>query len=784
MKLRFSKIILIIYFLFKSWATYSQNFIWAREGAGDGQSHYSNSFDYSVTNDEEGNVYTSGSFVGKMKFDSVTLNSFGICDVFISKYNSKGELIWIIQDGGISNDIPKSICYDRSGNIYVVGEFEATATFGSTTFTESNMIASAFIVKYDTSGNFIWAKEIAADYPTSTTIYFSSINVDDFGNVLLGGSKNGSGTSIFGTIPISDKGGFTAKYDSSGTALWVSMGIENFCQVTSIIADHAGNYYATGSFGSWVIPAPGTQAIFGTVSIYSHAYSDIFLVKYNSNGQTIWAERLSSGWYIDAGRDLGVDSLNNIYLCGVLSDSVGSGKSGFMISKYDSSGNLYWRKTATGGGTIRSISVNRAGDIYFTGALDGSMILNGDTLIANVQSIITGKMDANGNTVWIISNNAQNSCQSGDISTTAQGNSFVTGSFNPCIRFGSEVLMGLEDRPNLFITMLNDTFIIPIHNNLIRGNIYNDTNNNCIKEVGEMDLAGFSVMAQPGNYFAVTDSSGNYSLLVDSGIYSVSQLIPLSHSLNAIEVCPGFNNPYTIIATSSNAVYSGNDFADNTVYCPVLNVDIMIPIDQICCDMEHQLNMIIYNYGLIPSYSTQLSLTFSSAFIPQSSVPGWTSYMPGDTTMLINVGTILPKSSTTLSVTDSVKCYFPDPGSLPYMHFARVSPINSCNLSDTIYCSDTLNENIFSCWWSISEADKFRKMTLSPNPSSGTVTLTGVEHESLLEIFDVNSRIIYRASINMNTKAINLGLESEGVYFYKILNPGGQSESGVLIIHR
>ena len=48
-------------------------------------------------------------------------------------------------------------------------------------------------------------------------------------------------------------------------------------------------------------------------------------------------------------------------------------------------------------------------------------------------------------------------------------------------------------------------------------NIYNDFNSNCIKEPGEDSITGFSVMAQPGNYFAVSDINGNYELNVKFG---------------------------------------------------------------------------------------------------------------------------------------------------------------------------------------------------------------------------------------------------------------------------
>jgi len=781
MKIITKNLFLLIIPLFISSISFSQNFIWSRGGIGDGEAHYGTPSIHCVTNDEKGSVYTAGAFVDKMQFGTTLLTSYttGLADVFISKYDSRGNLKWVIQDGGISEDKPMAICYNY-GYIYIVGQFQQTATFGSTTFNEVTGIASSFIVKYDTTGNFIWARTISGNFSSETTAYIYSINADDSGNIIMGGMKYGHATTLFDTIAIIDQGGFTTKYDSSGHALWVSMGIcdVGIC-VNSVIADHAGNYYSTGRIGNYLFTG-STPAVFGTDTIYSHAYTDIFLAKYNSEGMPIWAQSIGNGWYMDEGNDLAVDSLNNIYLAGSLDDSVFGKHLDFMISKYDPTGNLIWMKN-TSGAYCRAISADKTGNIYFTGNLNGSFILNNDTLVPQQTSIVAGKLDLNGNTIWITINSNIEWNSPSDISVSPQGNSFITGNFISSVRFGQDLLMGLEYRPNLFITMLNDTSIIPTHNNLIKGNIFNDIDNNCIKDAGENGIVGYSVMAQPGNIFAVSDIDGNYTLRTDSGAYAVSQLLPVSHSVNASQICPALNGSYTVNAFSSNTIYTGYDFADNVSDCPVINISFGNQQGSILCDNFIQTNITITNYGLVFADNIQLTVEFSSAFIPVSSSPAWSSYVPGDTTLIFNLGTIPPNSFSSITINDSVTCTNSNYLWIPYVHYASITPVNSCTPSDSSYCTDTLIESYFIPV-GLSNTLNENAISVYPNPSNGKFIFKGLKKENRIEIYDITGRLIYQIFSNENFQTIDLKDKDKGIYIYRITNTEKELQHGKILL--
>ncbi len=63
--------------------------------------------------------------------------------------------------------------------------------------------------------------------------------------------------------------------------------------------------------------------------------------------------------------------------------------------------------------------------------------------------------------------------------------------------------------------------------NIIKGNIQQDLNSDCVVQPGETPLSGWTVWAYgPINNYGVTDSLGNFEILVDTGTYEVRAPTP------------------------------------------------------------------------------------------------------------------------------------------------------------------------------------------------------------------------------------------------------------------
>jgi len=124
---------------------------------------------YCLKLDAENNIYLLGKFVGATDFDpslkSLILKSKGADDIFISKYDPKGKLIWVKQFGGQSEDEPYAMTMDREGNIYCTGSFTHQSDFdpGNSTYflTAQDTTTDIFILKLNNEGEFRWAKQIS-----------------------------------------------------------------------------------------------------------------------------------------------------------------------------------------------------------------------------------------------------------------------------------------------------------------------------------------------------------------------------------------------------------------------------------------------------------------------------------------------------------------------------------------------------------------------------------------------------------------------------------------------
>lgn len=139
--------------------------------------------------DHSGNVVTTGIFNGTVDFDpgvgTYNLNSLGSTDIFISKLDSSGNFIWAKQFGDTISEVALSLALDDTGNVFTAGCFRGTIDFdpgaGINSLTADSF--DIFISKLDSSGNFMWVKQIGGN---NNDVAFS-IDVDGAGNIYTTG---------------------------------------------------------------------------------------------------------------------------------------------------------------------------------------------------------------------------------------------------------------------------------------------------------------------------------------------------------------------------------------------------------------------------------------------------------------------------------------------------------------------------------------------------------------------------------------------------------------------
>lgn len=275
----------------------SGEFVWASQAGGT-----NNMYSYALAVDQQGNVYTAGSFGGSVSFDltsgTTTFTTFGGNDVFVAKTNAEGKFVWAKQIGGISAEDAKGIAVDEAANVYLTGWFYSTVDFdpgpNSSTLTASGN-NDIFVAKLDGNGDFKWARrfgDINNDIGTG-------IALDARGNVYTTGYFNGpvdfdpgpdnAYLNFKGVVDI-----FISVLDSSGNYRWAgNFGGAQYDYGNAIAVDRSGTIFTTGYFQGTADFDPGTNSF----NVTTKGNEDVFIHK------MICADTSSSVWTIEVCHD-------------------------------------------------------------------------------------------------------------------------------------------------------------------------------------------------------------------------------------------------------------------------------------------------------------------------------------------------------------------------------------------------------------------------------------------------------------------------------------------------
>jgi ribosomal protein S11 len=313
----------------------------------------------------------------------------GLADIFVTKYNAAGDLIWTKGYGGTGFDEAYDIAVDYSENVYLTGYFySATINFGSVQIQNTNSAFSeSFVLKLDPNGNAVWAKTIGgAGFDAAY-----SITIDPLNNVIVTGGFSSSNISVEGTV-LANQGNidvFLIKYNTSGGLIWAkSFGSDGFEEGLTVKTDQAGNPILTGYFSSNSFSI-NNQTLFN----YGVGTNDMFLAKFSEDGSTLWLRREGDSGN-ESGYDIFVDPSGSIFVCGdfdspspVMAGSTlsNAGSGDCFLAKYTSTGNAQWAKSLGGEGleTAYGVTGDHINNIYLTGSFSSNFLQVGSTQLEN-----------------------------------------------------------------------------------------------------------------------------------------------------------------------------------------------------------------------------------------------------------------------------------------------------------------------------------------------------------------------------------------------------------------
>ncbi len=154
--------------------------------------------------DDAGTYFVTGYISGTVIEGEDTLMSCGGNDIFLARYDEQGNLVWIKTAGGYLDEAGNSIASDAHGNMYVTGYFYGEITFDTITI-DSHGLEDMFIAKYDPFGHCLWAKSIGGEGDDTGLDISVDANLNGVnGTIHVAGSFSG-GKATFGDKEVTSK---------------------------------------------------------------------------------------------------------------------------------------------------------------------------------------------------------------------------------------------------------------------------------------------------------------------------------------------------------------------------------------------------------------------------------------------------------------------------------------------------------------------------------------------------------------------------------------------------
>lgn len=355
------------------------NLLWAHTTGSNYKDEASN-----VAIDAMGNILVVGYTHGNIDLDPgpgiVLSNTTEINEYpFIQKFDSNGNLLWAkALNGSCDVDGGMSVSIDNDNNIVwgVQSDGFPISISGNQENFVSQGYTDAFVLKFSSSGNILWCKQIG----TTGSDWLKTLTIDNDNNIIIGGQ--------FGGYPIYDPGGlamqiyqnvasyhaYLLKLSSDGDFQWAR-------NVVDLFIGESFSYQSVTCTNK--IGVDDSNNVYGYIQ-EGATYSD-FLFKINTDGNKQWIKKMQNIRHTqNDGFD--VDGNGNIYrtynFFTTTDANPGMGintyycnrqctfepGNGMMIHKLNNNGNFIWgRELETCVDDIFGLEITASNKLLITG---------------------------------------------------------------------------------------------------------------------------------------------------------------------------------------------------------------------------------------------------------------------------------------------------------------------------------------------------------------------------------------------------------------------------------
>ncbi|MDH4212133.1 MAG: T9SS type A sorting domain-containing protein [candidate division WOR-3 bacterium] len=230
-------------------------------------------------------------------------------NVLMMKTDSLGSVLWTEEDGGMLRDWLNGVCPNPGGGYVAVGEINVNSW---------NTSGNLGILAFDDNGNQNWIRS-------------------------YGGSSYDGGTSIDTTTNGYIIGGFTNSYGAGGSDVWLvrtnASGISQWTQTFGGVENDWASSVASTADGGYIIA--------GYTASYGAGSWDAYLIKTDSNGDSIWTRTYGGNLYDAALHVFQTD--DGGYIITGFTGGIGEWIGGdIWIMKIDENGDELWTSTYGG----------------------------------------------------------------------------------------------------------------------------------------------------------------------------------------------------------------------------------------------------------------------------------------------------------------------------------------------------------------------------------------------------------------------------------------------------
>jgi len=348
---------------------------------------YSSSYFSNNAVDASGNVYIAGSFAQPLTFGPTNILKPSALtkpvNGYVAKYDPAGKLLWIQHFSGQYVTIRALTIDQKTGSIYVGGDFKTSATFGTYTYKNTtSRYAVAYIARLEPkAGKVVWVDKVQQATGTSTTF---ALTIDKSGKqlylaggftykIVLGPTGLQAGPSF--------QNAFVARYDiTTRKFIWgnANYGGRYTKHAGRIALDHKGGVYIGGSY---------VERSMHFVKAGKIVYADrttnsrnVYIAKFDTTkGDFQWVLSMG-GTSSESIKGLACDSSGNLYATGSFGATttkwnfgtipmVSRGGQDIYVTKISPAGVVQWVTTAggTSSDTGHGIAINAKDQIYIVG---------------------------------------------------------------------------------------------------------------------------------------------------------------------------------------------------------------------------------------------------------------------------------------------------------------------------------------------------------------------------------------------------------------------------------